>query len=77
MAGEFSAGRLADREGLGNVSVCGCGVVSINLAGISVRMEIGAFAQLEQMIREAADELSARMVLMEKGRMGGVSSMTH
>ncbi|RXH56324.1 hypothetical protein [Granulicella sibirica] len=69
------AGVLADREGLGSVSMCGCGVVSVNLGAFTLRMEPRAFLELEEMVREAGAELLARARLLEQGTV--VSSMTH
>jgi hypothetical protein len=52
--------QLSKLEGLGSVTMCGCGVVSLHIAGVTLRLEAGAFQQLEQMLSSAAHALQAR-----------------
>lgn len=68
---------LAALEGLGSITMCSCGVVSLHMGGISLRMEISAFSRLETMVREATEELCSRAILLEKRKQKSISSMTH
>jgi hypothetical protein len=52
--------QLSKLEGLGSVTMCGCGVVSLNIAGITLRLEASAFNQFEQMVGTAARALQAQ-----------------
>lgn len=60
MSTKSSPIQLSRLEGLGSVTMCGCGVVSLHIAGITLRLEAGAFQQLEQMIGAASHALHAR-----------------
>jgi hypothetical protein len=68
---------LANHEGLGSITMCNCGVVSLHIGGISLRMEISAFSRLETMIREATEELCAQALLLDKMRPRNASLLTH
>jgi hypothetical protein len=73
MAGK--AVELSRLEGLGSVTMCGCGVVSLHMAGVTLRLETDAFSQLEQLVRLAQEALCARQTA---NRMSlAVSTMTH
>lgn len=48
---------LAKTPGCGEISVCGCGVISLHLGNVTVRLESTALLQLEQMIQNAMDNL--------------------
>ncbi len=68
---------LANSEGLGSVTICGCGVVSLNLGGISLRMEIAAFQELEKMLCQAKGELRVRELMQQTARLATSSDMLH
>jgi 8-oxo-dGTP pyrophosphatase MutT (NUDIX family) len=68
---------LAAQEGIGSITMCDCGVVSLNMGGVTIRLEITAFSRLETMIREAAEELGIRATLIKKMRQASPSTMTH
>jgi hypothetical protein len=51
---------LSRLDGLGSVTMCGCGVVSLHMAGVTLRLEAGAFSKLEAMVTSAAEALHAR-----------------
>ena len=44
---------LATCEGLGSITLCPCGTVSLNVGGVSVRMELSAFVQAARMCHTA------------------------
>jgi hypothetical protein len=68
---------LAAHEGLGSITMCSCGVVSLHMGGVSLRMEISAFSRLEALVREAAEELCTRALLLDKMKQRGPSLLTH
>ncbi len=48
---------LAEIAGLGKVTMCGCGVISLHLGSITLRLEAKALAQMEQLLDAALDQL--------------------
>ncbi len=48
---------LAEITGLGKVTLCGCGVISLHLGSITLRLEAKALVQVEQMLEAALDQL--------------------
>ena len=44
---------LATCAGLGSITLCPCGTVSLNVGGVSVRMELSAFVQAARMCHTA------------------------
>jgi hypothetical protein len=66
---------LSAYEGLGSITMCSCGVVTLTLGGVSLRMDVTAFTQLETMMREASEDLLTRARHLESTR--SASSMTH
>jgi hypothetical protein len=51
---------LASSPGLGSISVCGCGTLSLHVGGVSVRMDLTAFVQTAEMFRIAVANLEAQ-----------------
>ena len=51
--------RLAKTEGLGSVTMCGCGTISLNVQTTSIRLDLQAFAQLLLLCSDAMDVLEA------------------
>jgi hypothetical protein len=49
--------RLAVSEGIGSVTLCGCGTLSLNVQALSLRLDMKAFAQLYLMCSEAMERL--------------------
>ena len=49
--------KLASAEGLGDVTMCGCGTLSLNIQAMSLRLDMKAFAQLLILCSEAMDAL--------------------
>lgn len=56
---ETGAKRIATAEGLGNVTMCDCGTLSLNIQAMSLRLDLKAFAQLLLLCSEAMDVLEA------------------
>jgi len=54
---------LASTDGLGSVTLCGCGTVSLHVGGISVRMEMAVFAETVSMCQNALRTLPPRALL--------------
>ena len=48
---------LAKTEGLGEVSLCGCGVISLHLGSVTLRLESRALLQVETLLQEAIQSL--------------------
>ena len=48
---------LAKTEGLGEVSLCGCGVISLHLGSVTLRLESRALLQVESLLQEAIQSL--------------------
>jgi hypothetical protein len=68
---------LASASGLGSVTLCACGTVTLHVGGISVRMEPTAFAQTAEMCRTALAALEVQAQLLQAARAGNSSLMTH
>ena len=68
---------LARYEGLGSVSICGCGTVSLHVGGVTLRLEATAFIQLDTMIQDAIETLRTRALEIEEGPSQVLSLMTH
>ncbi len=56
---EASNVQLASRSGLGEISMCGCGVIHVSIGAVSLRLVPEAFCELVVMCRSAADALLA------------------
>ena len=68
---------LSDREGIGRVTMCGCGVVSLHLGGTSLRMDVATMAELERLLRSAVGELYALSLALKEEKNAPASSLTH
>ena len=68
---------LAIHEGLGSITMCGCGVVTLHLGGVSLRMEVSGFSQLETMMREASQELHARALSLASSHLHDANPTLH
>ena len=54
---------LATLDGLGSVTLCGCGTISLHVGGVSVRMERSVLAETVAMCQDALRALPLRSVL--------------
>jgi hypothetical protein len=54
---ETNAEPLARSEGLGTITFCKCGTLSINIQAMSVRLDVAAFVQLIAMCEQAVSAL--------------------
>ena len=68
---------LATAVGLGSITLCPCGTISLNVGGISVRMELTAFIQTEEMCREAMAALKLQARAIQSITPKKPSLMTH
>lgn len=48
---------LAEREGLGGVSLCGCGTLHLSVGGVTLRLAPEAFHAMLTMCQDAAQQL--------------------
>lgn len=48
---------LARTGGLGEISMCGCGVISLHLGSVTLRLESTALLEVDRMIQEALRNL--------------------
>lgn len=48
---------LAEQSGLGDVRLCACGVVSLNLGAVSLRLEASALLQVQQLLEAALESM--------------------
>ena len=76
MCDEMERKILATAQGLGSITYCSCGTISLNVGGVSVRMEPGAFAQTAEMCRIAIAALEVHAQALQTAALG-LSSMTH
>jgi hypothetical protein len=68
---------LASSEGLGSISVCGCGTLTLHVGGVSVRMDITAFVQTAEMFRIAVANLEAQARTLQPSTTKTPSMLTH
>jgi hypothetical protein len=68
---------LATVQGLGSITLCPCGTVSINVGGVSVRLEPSAFAQTAEMCRIALAALKVEALALQSAAANSPSGMTH
>jgi hypothetical protein len=66
---------LATCTGLGSITLCPCGTVSLHVGGVSVRMELGAFMQAARMCHIAMLELDSQVRTMAQA--ANASTVTH
>lgn len=52
---------LARMDGLGSITQCSCGTVSVNVQALSLRMDIKALAQLLLMCSDAMSAVEAQI----------------
>lgn len=55
---------LATCPGLGSITLCSCGTVSLHVGGISVRMELSAYMQVAKMCHLAMLSLNSQVQSM-------------
>lgn len=48
---------LAEKVGVGKVTVCACGVISLHLGGVTLRIPAKMLHQLEQLLEAAVDQM--------------------
>ncbi|WP_263410447.1 hypothetical protein [Terriglobus tenax] len=65
---------LAELEGLGGVSLCGCGTVHLSVGSVTVRLAPEAFLQAVKMCQQAAQQLTVETMMRT---MGVSSSVMH
>jgi len=68
---------LARSEGLGSVTVCDCGTISLHVGGVTLRLEPTAFIQLDTMVQDAIETLRSRALEIEEGPSQVLSLRTH
>jgi hypothetical protein len=66
---------LAACPGLGSITLCSCGTVSLHVGGISVRMEMSAYMQVAKMCHLAMLSLNDQMRVMAHPPAPGI--VTH
>jgi len=67
---------LASCPGLGSITVCPCGTVSLHVGGVSVRMELSAYMQVAKMCHVAMLSLDSQFRNMNTG-VTSASTVTH
>ena len=68
---------LATCTGLGSITLCPCGTVSLHVGGVSVRMELGAFMQAARMCHIAMLALDGQVRAMAESSTNKASIVTH
>ena len=68
---------LAQQEGLGSISLCSCGTVSLHIGGVSIRMELSTFIQTVEMCQRGMNALEMEAVTLLKTSQAPVSTTTH
>ena len=68
---------LATCSGLGSITLCPCGTVSLHVGGVSVRMELGAFMQAARMCHVAMLSLDGQVRAMAQTATAKASTVTH
>jgi len=66
---------LATCPGLGSITLCPCGTVSMHVGGVSVRMELGAFMQAAKMCHLAMLALEPQVRVLAQTQ--SASAVTH
>lgn len=56
---------LARTGGLGEISMCGCGVISLHLGSVTLRLESTALLEVERLIQEALRSLCELAVVQQ------------
>lgn len=67
---------LATCPGLGSITICPCGTVSLHVGGVSVRMEMSAYMQMARMCHIAMLSLDNQFRAMTQTATN-VSTVTH
>jgi len=68
---------LATVTGLGSITLCPCGTVTLHIGGVSIRLEPSAFAQTTEMCRLATDALKIQAQALQAAAAATASRMTH
>ncbi len=68
---------LAVAPGLGSITLCPCGTISLHVGGVSIRMAPSAFAQTEQMCRIAMASLELQAHALQSVDQNKHSLLTH
>jgi hypothetical protein len=68
---------LASSAGLGSISACGCGTLSLHVGGVSIRMDLTAFVQTAEMFRIAVAHLEAQARTLQPPAAKAPSLLTH
>ena len=68
---------LASSRGLGSISVCACGTLSLHVGGVSIRMDLTAFVQTAEMFRIAVANLEGQARALQLATTKIPSLLTH
>ncbi len=68
---------LATCPGLGSITVCPCGTVSLHVGGVSVRMELSAYMQVAKMCHIAMLSLDHQFRTVTNALETAATSVTH
>ena len=68
---------LSSSVGLGSISVCGCGTLSLHVGGVSIRMDLTAFVQTAELFRIAIAHLENQARTLQPSTAKTPSLLTH
>ncbi|NYF81242.1 hypothetical protein [Granulicella arctica] len=68
---------LARHEGLGSITLCSCGTISLHVGGVSVRMELASFIQTAGMCEQAMKNLESQALTLLHASQTPISTTTH
>jgi hypothetical protein len=68
---------LANCPGLGSITVCSCGTVSLHVGGVSVRMEMTAYMQVAKMCHQAMLTLDNQLRTVAQALQNTSTTVTH
>jgi hypothetical protein len=68
---------LASSTGLGSITVCGCGTLSLHVGGVSIRMDLTAFVHTAEMFRIAVANLEAQARTLQPSTVKLPRALTH
>jgi hypothetical protein len=68
---------IATSAGLGSITVCSCGTLTVHVGGVSIRLELSAFVQTAEMFRIAVAQLEAQARALQSAPIKNLSMRTH
>ncbi len=74
---DANAEPLARSEGLGSITFCKCGTLSINIQAMSVRLDVAAFVQLMTMCEQAVAALEQMSEHLQQQRTANANAHIH